>query len=222
MGKYHSVFSSAKQKGVPALVLLRVLITFPFLGVENGYSFTDSYWAKFAHFGKDTYYRLLNNAKINWRVFLFGVVKRSLVAMYERPGKALSANNPSALIFDDTPVQKTGHSIEGVSRIWNHVIKKSILGYQLLVMGIYDGTSFTPIDFSLHREKGKNEKMKFGLKPSHLKRQFNKKREGRLAGAQRKKELDITKIASVVRMIKWAQENFIKADYVLTDSWFTC
>lgn len=222
LGKYHSVFSSAKQKGIPALVLLRVLITFPFLGVDNVYGFTKSYWAKFSHFGKDAYYRMLNNAKINWRVFLFGVVKRSLVVMNERPEKALSANNPSAIVFDDTPIEKTGHSIEGVSRIWNHVIRKSILGYQLLVMGIYDGTSFTPIDFSFHREKGKNKKKKFGLKSAHLKGQFNKKREGRCAGAKRKKELDITKIASVVKMIRRAQENFIKADYVLTDSWFTC
>jgi hypothetical protein len=222
IGKYHSIFSGAKQKGISSLVLLRLLITFPFLGVENVYSFTKSYWAGFYHFGKDAYYRFLNNAKINWRAFLFGVVKCTLAAMSGRPKEAPLSNTPSALIFDDTPLEKTGHCIEGVSRIWNHVIQKSILGYQLLVMGLYDGTSFMPVDFSLHREKGKNKKKRFGLKPAHLKGQFSKKREGQWAGAKRKKELDITKIASVVKMIGRAREHGIRADYVLTDSWFTC
>jgi len=48
------------------------------------------------------------------------------------------------------------------------------------------------------------------------------KRGKNIFGAERKKELDITKIASVVKMIKHAVESCVRADYVLTDSWFTC
>ena len=71
IGEYQSLFSNVKQKGIPVLALLRVLISYPFLGVDNVYNFTNSYWGKLAN-GKDTYYRLLNNARISWRGFLFG------------------------------------------------------------------------------------------------------------------------------------------------------
>jgi len=183
-------------------------------------------WNKYVQFGKDTYYRLMNNPRINWRGFLFAVAIRSLESMSERitnetdikaAGKAIKA-----FIFDDTPIKKTGQNMEGVSRIWNHVIQKHILGYQLLVMGLYTGIIFIPLNFSLHREKGKNASKPYGFKKSKRQKQFNKKRDSKTAGAKRKKELDITKIASLVRMIKMAIKAGFTADYVLTDSWYTC
>ena len=128
----------------------------------------------------------------------------------------------SVFIFDDTTIAKTGYQIEGTSRVWNHVIKKHILGFQLLVMGLYDGTIFIPINFSFHREKGKNKKKPFNLPQKHYKKQFNKKRPKGTPGAKRKKELDISKIASAIKMIKNAVKHNITASYVLTDSWFTC
>jgi len=223
IGKYHSVFSSVKQKGISSLLLIKILISFPFIDQKSVHRFTGSYWNQFAGFGKDAYYRLKNNSRINWRSFLTGVVKQVSNTLNE---KGITTNiNISAVrafVFDDTTIAKTGYTIEGVSRIWNHVIRKSILGYQLLVMGLYDGSMFIPINFSFHREKGKNKKNIFGLKPKHYKKQYKKKRDKTNFGAQRKKELDITKIASVVKMIKYAVKKGITADYVLTDSWFSC
>ncbi len=37
-------------------------------------------------------------------------------------------------------------------------------------MGLYDGTVFIPINFSFHREKGSNKKLKYGLKLKYLKK----------------------------------------------------
>lgn len=225
IGKHHAIFASVKEKGVPILMLIRILITFPFLEQKNVHRFVNSYWNKFVDFGKDVYYRLKNNPKIDWRKFHFAVVKRTIATLSEREDNQSDEKKEKrikAFIFDDTPVAKTGMFIEGVSKIWNHVIQKSILGYQLLTMGLYDGTMFIPVNFSFHRESGKNKKHKFGLKPKNLKKQFNKKRDKKTAGYERKKELDISKIASVAKMIKTAIKNGIKADYVITDSWFTC
>ena len=223
IGKHHSVFTSVKQKGISSLLLIKILIGFPFIDQKSVHCFIGSYWNQFAGFGKDAYYRLKNNSRINWRSFLTGVVKQVANTLNE---KGITTNiNVSvvrAFVFDDTTIAKTGYTIEGVSRIWNHVFHKSILGYQLLVMGLYDGSMFIPINFSLHREKGKNKKNIFGLKPKHYKKQYKKKRDKNSFGAQRKKELDITKIASVVKMIKYAVKKGITADYVLTDSWFSC
>jgi len=223
LGKHHALFSSVKQKGIPVLLLIRILISFPFIGQKNVCGFTNSFWKRYAKFGKDAYYRLKNNPKINWRAFLLAVVKRSETTLQERKTKNKNDEKEiRAFIFDDTPIQKTGRFIEGISQIWNHVAKRYHLGYQLLVMGLYNGTAFKPLDFSLHREKGKNKSRSYGLKAKHLKKQFLKKRDAKSNGAKRKRELGTSKIKALVKMLKHAVTNGISADYVLTDSWFTC
>ena len=221
LGKFHSVFSTVKKKGIPPLVLIKILIILPFIDQKSIYGFIHSYWDKHAGFGKDAYYRLKNNPKINWRIFLIDVAKQVLTTLI-RHGYSESKGLTKAFVFDDTTIAKTGYAIEGVSRVWDHVIHKSILGYKLLVMGLYDGAMFIPINFSLHREKGKNKKYKFGLSPKHYRKQYKKKRDKDSEGAKRKRELDISKTVSVVRMIKHAVKKGITANYVLTDSWFTC
>lgn len=220
IGKHHALFSKVKEKGVPVLSIISILISFPFIEQKNIHQFTACFWNKFAGFGKDVYYRLKNNPKINWRKFLFSVVKRTIISLQGREENKKQLIK--AFIFDDSSIPKTGILTEGVSRVWNHVIQKSILGYQLLVHGLYDGTMFIPINFSFHREKGKNKKNKYGLKTKYFKKQFYKKRDKNTAGFIRKKELDKSKISMVSNMITSAVKNGISADYVLTDSWFTC
>ena len=174
LGKIHAVFSGVKEKGIPVLLLIKLLINLPFIEQKNVYSFTRSYWIKYVNLGKDSLYRLKNNPLVNWRRFLFSVVKRTLLTIEER--EDVENGNTKALVFDDTSIYKTGKKIEGVSKIWDHVIHKSILGFQLLVMGYYDGTMFIPLDFSFHRSKGKNKKSAFGLKQKDYKKQYKKLR----------------------------------------------
>jgi hypothetical protein len=218
LGKLHGIFQSVKKKGIPSLLLVDVLICLPFIERKNVHRFIGSKWQSFTSYGKDAYYRLKKNPKINWRNFHLGVVKQMLLTV----PKNTSKNGVKAFIFDDTPILKTGHKIEGVSKVWNHVIGRSILGYQLLVMGYYDGVLFIPIDFSFHREKGRNGKKPYGLKAKHYREQSKKKICKKSTGFQRRKELNTSKIASSVKMLKRAVKKEIIADYVLTDSWFTC
>jgi len=96
------------------------------------------------------------NSEINWRIFLCGVAKQALLTIEQREGlyeqKSVSI---SAFVFSDSLVEKTGKKIKGVSRIYNRVIKKHILGFQLLFM-VFDGKIFIPVNFFFHREKGNN------------------------------------------------------------------
>lgn len=224
LGKLHSVFSKVKQKGIPSLLLIRILVIFPFIDQKNVHGYTKSTWSKFYNFGKDAFYRLKKNPKINWRSFQYGVVKLMIQTLNKQNlGSNTSSTGVKAFIFDDTLLYKTGKSIEGVSKVWDHVFNRSVLGFQLLVMGFYDGVMFIPINFSLHRSKGKNKKKPYGLKPTHFKNQYKKKRTLNTAGYKRKKELDTTKIKAAIKMIKATiKHNVILAEYVLTDSWFTC
>lgn len=219
LGKLHSIFSGAKSKGISTLLLIRIMISLPFIDMDNVHSFSRSSFNDLK-IGNDTFYRLKNNFKINWRKFLFSV-SIFAVRLLDNRGNYNDNKTVTAFVFDDTTIHKTGRHIEGVSRVWNHVMQKSMLGYQLLVMGYFNGTSLLPINFSFHREVGKNKKKKFGLKPSEYKAQFKKRRMPKSHGANRKKELDIKKTDSVIKMIQYAIKNGLKAQYVLTDSWFT-
>lgn len=119
----------------------------------------------------------MSNSRINWRAFLFCIVTQVIATTKKREDKTTDKNIIKALILDDTPISKTGRKIEGVSRVFNHVLHRSILGFQLLVMGYYDGSMIIPINFSFHREKAKNKKKKYGLTSRYYKEQYKKKRD---------------------------------------------
>jgi len=55
---------------------------------------------------------------------------------------------------DDTLLRKSGTTIEGVSMLWDDVNMRSVMGFRMLLLGYFDGMSFLPINFTLHREIG--------------------------------------------------------------------
>jgi predicted nucleic acid-binding Zn finger protein len=151
-------------------------------------------------------------------LWLIGLKFIKLVAAREEN----HSGSPKCLIFDDSLLPKTGRYIEKISRMFDHVSKRFILGYKLLAMGYWDGTSFIPLDFSLHREKGRNADKPFGLKKKEYRKQHKKKREKGTHSWDRAKEADMSKIDSALKMFWRAISQGVKVDYVLMDSWFTC
>jgi len=91
-----------------------------------------------------------------------------------------------------------------------------------LFPGYWDGKSFFSLDFSLHKEKGKNKKKPFGLTVKQRKKQFSKQREKGSNDFNREQELENDKISMTISMIKQAIRKGIKVDYLLMDSWFFC
>jgi len=184
------------------------------------HSFAGSVLAKHIEACKDVFYRLKNNPGICWRLILwmFGL---KFIKLAEANGER-DRDAVRCIIFDDSSLPKTGRYIEKVSRIWDHVLKRCIIGYKLLAMGYWDGLSFIPLDFSLHRERGKNADKPFGLKKKEYRKQYRKKREKGTHSWDRAKEADATKIESALKMFWRAITQGVKVDYVLMDSWFTC
>ena len=169
---------------------------------------------------KDAFYRLKNNPGICWRMILW-LFASKFKKLAEDYGKS-DSNTIRCLVFDDSTLPKTGRYIEKISRVWDHVSNSCILGYKLMAMGYWDGTSFIPLDFSLHREKGKNADKPYGLKKKEYKKQYRKKRDNGSHAWDRSKEADDTKINSAIKMFWHAITQGFKIDYVLMDSWFTC
>lgn len=209
-----------KQRGYSFESIFSCLICLPFLGIQTVHSLTGSIMAKHIEARKDVFYRLKNSHRICWRLILwmFGMRFIKLAKAHGERDKS----SVKCLVLDDTSLPKTGRYIEKVSRIWDHVLNRCILGYKLLVMGYWDGLSFIPLDFSLHRERGKNADKPFGLKKKEYCKQYRKKREQGTHSWDRAKETDMTKIESALKMFWRAISQGIKVDYILMDSWFTC
>jgi len=208
-----------KQKGYSFESIFSILISLPFLGLPTVHSFTGSVLAEHIQARKDVFYRLKNNTGICWRMILwmFGLKFIKLAGT-----RGEESDCPKCLIFDDSFLFKTGRYIEKISRMFDHVSKRFLLGYKLLAMGYWDSTSFIPLVFSLHRERGKNANKPFGLKKKEYRKQYRKKREKNTHSWDRVREADSTKIDSALRMFRRAISQGVKVDYVLMDSWFTC
>jgi hypothetical protein len=219
--KYKSIIRqifSHKTKGYDGCDLLKMLILFPFFGVKSVNGFLKSLFRSYHKSEKDSYYDLVRDELINWRSLLYNFIRR-FMQLIKETSKELEENNMvKCFIGDDTDLSKRGKMIEGVSRIFNHVLKRHIIGYKLLTLGLWSGKSFIPLDFSLHNERGK--KKDYGLTIKQRQAQYKKNRNKRSYGYKRKHELRKSKIDNLLKMIKRAVKRGIKADYLLTDAWF--
>jgi len=217
--KLCSCISQVKLRGYSFESLLTILISLPFIGAASVHSMVNGVVKHHIESGKDTFYRLKNNPGICWRLILW-----LFAAKFKKLTETGSSNGQQirCMVFDDTVIAKTGKLIEKVSRVWDHVSNGYRLGFKLLLMGYWDGASFIPLDFSYHRERGKNKEKPFGLKKKELKKQHKKKRESGSFNYERAVEADMSKIDIAIKMFKRAISQGFIVDYVLMDSWFTC
>jgi hypothetical protein len=209
-----------KKKGYEITQLLRVLLIMPFVGTMNVWNMMQSGYSFLTDAQKDAFYRLKNNPEIDWRKILYAFCKR-FIALTKAKGNVIG-NGIKCLIIDDSSFHKSGVKTENMGKVWDHVLGKSILGMKFLACVFWDGVSLIPLDFTLHREKGKNKKMPFGIKKRKLQKQYKKERERLTAGAKRDKECDKSKITTAIQMIKRAVKHGFVPDYVLCDSWLFC
>ena len=153
------IFDFLKSKGLAVSSLLSILLILPFYGYTNICQLMKYGIKKHDIEGKKTtFYDIKNNEHIDWRKLLTLHAKRFIYLINNNIN--LATTKPTTIIFDDTLLEKTGKKIEKVGYVNDHVTGRFVLGYKLLVCGFWDGESFIPIDFTLHREKGaKQEKL---------------------------------------------------------------
>jgi len=221
-----TILRNIKKKGYSSFSIVQFLSFLPLLGLRSINGCYTEGMSELMPVGKDVFYRFKNNEWIPWRKILYSISRRFLKLSKESEQldeqSQKSVIKPTCFIFDDTDLGKTGTSIEGVSKVWSHLHHCQILGFKCLAGLFFDGVSAIPIDFSLHREGKANKKKQFGLKKKELDNQYTKQRAANSAGARRKTELDSSKIVQVIVMLTQAIRQGLKAEYVLTDSWFFC
>lgn len=198
---------------------LILLLLFPFFEIKTAWHYADSALHRFLWCGKDVFYRLMNDCSIDWRNLSYSITMQ-LIGKVQRNSE--QSSSPRCLIIDDTDLPKTGRRIELVGKIFSHVSHTSNLGFKGLFMGYHDGKSFFSLDFSLHGEKGKNQNKPYGLTPAQAKKRYSKKRDKTCKGSERTNDYSLSKIDSMMNMIRLAITKGIRFDYLLVDSWFTC
>jgi len=208
-----------KYQGYPVADILSVLLLFPFMALATVNSFMFSRFKQLIAAQKDTFFRLKNNQYYQWR---------RLVYLFANTFKKLTNNDPDAapkpprcLIVDDTVIPKVGRKIEFIGKVFDHVLHHWVLGFKLLVLAFWDGTSLIPLDFSYHAEKGNNKKYPFGLLKRQLQQRFSKPRATDAAGYSRAQEVFVDKITNAIALIKRAIKHGFVPEYVLSDSWFS-
>lgn len=209
--------SLEKHDGVSASTLIIALCLFRI----NGASIFSCYRQHFhglLEVGKNCFYRMMQRPSMDWRRLQIGMVSRFEAIL--RKECVEDKIQPRCFILDDTTLEKSGLSMEGISRVYDHVMGRCVLGFKLLLLAVSDGISTLPVDFSLHREKGR--KNDYGLTDKQRKCQYKGKRLASNPDSGRMAECDRSKLDTAIEMLKRAWKYGIRAQYLLADSWFTC
>ena len=215
IGRILSKHSLDKMRGRDMAEQILAMMVFRILGETIGFMSKTKFYG-ILEVGKNCFYRLLARPEMDWRILLLSMARRfhSIV----RKEKAEETNAPKCYIIDDTTVSKTGLHFEGLSRVFDHVLGKCVLGYKLLILAFFDGRSTYTVDMSIHRESGK--KGDYSLSKKERSMQFHKERIEGNPDYERFKELDTKKSDNVVRMIERAYKGGLRAAYALMDTWF--
>jgi hypothetical protein len=218
LGRLMKQLCIKKERGASAGDLILLLCLFR-IHVQSIFQWYRNSFYHLFESGKNCFYRFLSRSDIDWRRMLYGVCRSFTRQVQREKDPVETPKAPCCFIIDDTFLSKTGSCMEGVSRVFDHVSGKCKLGFKLLLLAFFDGTSTIGCDFTLHREKGKNRDC--GLSPQIRKKQYRKRRTNEAPGYIRRKEADQSKMQMTVLMIRRAWKQGLRASYVLMDSWFT-
>ena len=197
-------FHFFNRSGTDASIIFEAVFLQAFFGVRNLFRFSQSRHFKDFNISKYSIYRFLRKKNLNWHGLLLSVAKKS----YDEIVKCNKADQIYTFVADDTPIERChAKVVEGVCKIFNHVIGKSITGFLQLQLGVTDGITFLPTVNKLVSSK-------------HLLCPTKKNFDQRTCGAQIRKDLFIPKPELLIKACKATLSKGIYATHILLDSWF--
>lgn len=205
IGKLLRKCNAQKQKGVPVLDIFR----YKLCNVFSGRSMymqqkTGSFREKFS---KNTFYRFMNDARINWLRFT-SLLSKAVVDTIE---PLTDENRINAFVVDDSLFERTScKKTELGSKVFDHTSKRYRQGFRLMTVGWTDGNTFLPINSCLLASS--KEKNLIGPKEHY---------DGRSLAAKRRKLAQMKGTEAMIELLKTAQRTGHQADYVLFDTWFS-
>lgn len=159
-------------------------------------------------FSKNTYYRFLNNTSFNWYKFIT-LLSSKVIAYFDtltRPERVM------CLVLDDSVIERSrSKKVELLSYVFNHVIGKTVKGFNMLALGWTDGYSYIPVGFNMMASADAKKRLA----------EANSSIDKRSNGSKNRKDAVLKKPDAAIKMIHNALKAGIKASYVLMDTWFT-
>ena len=157
---------------------------------------------------KSTYHRFLGNEHYNWHRFIT-LLAAKVISIFE---KLTSKNRFCALVIDDSVIgRKRSKSVELLALIFDHVIGKSVNGFNLLTIGWTDGFSFIPVAFNMLSSAKQEKRFK----------EINPQIDKRTNGYKARMSAVMKKTDAALQMIRSVLDAGVSAQYILMDTWFT-
>ena len=197
--------NGTKEKGVPAISLLKYKLSNVFVGrsmymQQRTGSFKED-------FCKNTFYRFLNSTKTNWLRFTSSLASQIINDEIKNLTDKKRAN---VFIVDNTLFNRTScKKTELGSRVFDHVGMKFRKGFRLLTLGWSDGNTFMPVNSCLLASSKESNI----IGPT---KDFDK----RSIAGKRRKLAQMKAPEVMLHLLDAAVSNGLSADYVLFDSWF--
>ncbi len=157
---------------------------------------------------KSTYYRFLSSCHYNWRrfVLLLSGKAAAYFSTLTRPERV------KCFVLDDSVIPRAkSKKVELLSFVYDHVIHKTVRGFNLLLLGWTDGYSFLPVAFNMLASASEEKRI------NHV----NKSIDRRTNGAKVREDAIRKKPEAAAALIHNALEAGIEASCVLMDTWFT-
>jgi hypothetical protein len=194
-----------KLDGYPAFQLLYALVNLIFMHIGSISCFAKRNLTVLSPAKKDTFYRF-KNKDFAWRSFHWRLVAR----MSKLLNWSKIKKKDACFVLDATCLSKRGQKIEEASYVYDHTQKKSVIGFEVLALGLVNTQGFFPLDFGYHFSKDKSKHYR-PASPAHPSS----------STARRIKEAGSSKLELSIKMLQSALDKGIEAAYVLVDRWFT-
>jgi len=155
-------------------------------------------------FAQDTAYRFLNSPRHNWRSFLSRLAQKAIAFI----AALTSKEERRVFVVDDSLYNKNrSKKLELLSRVYDHVEKRFVLGFRLLTLALTDGVSLIPLDFAL-------------LGTKNIVCEVNADIDGRTHGAKRRAEAVCEAPNVLLSMIDYHYKLIRSGSHIVFDSWF--
>lgn len=197
--------NAQKEKGVPILNIFKYKLCNVFadrsmyMQQKTG-SFRES-------FSKNTFYRFLNDPRINWLRFTTLLSKEAAATVEP----LTDDNRINTFVVDDSLFERTScKKTELGSKVFDHTTMRYCKGYRLMTLGWTDGNTFLPINSCL---LASSKKQNLIGPVKHF--------DGRSLAARRRTLAQEKGTDVMIELLKTAQKAGHTADYVLFDTWFS-
>ena len=196
--------NAGKEKGIPVIDIFRYLFCMMFsdrsiyMQMKTG-TFEGA-------FSKNTIYRFLKDARINWQRFTT-LLSTEIVCRFMKP--LTDEKRKDVFIVDDSLFDRS-KKVEILVRVFDHCSMKYKSGFRMLTLGWSDGNSFIPVSHSL-LSAAEDKNLLCG----------GKQYDGRSLAGKRCRQSRRKATDAMVELIHSAQCAGIAAKYVLFDSWFS-